>query len=156
MKKRSLILLLVVSFVLIGCTEEKVPDEIPEVKKEVPQIQQEFPKPEQESITQKTSKEPQQEPKEGPEEDETIYNRPDLPSCGNKMNFFTAYPVDLANLKLIRPLGFIGSAPEHIFPTDHVYLGLKRDSSDHPIEVPVYSPGDVWITRIKEFKYLFP
>jgi len=75
-----------------------------------------------------------------------------LPSCGDKTEFFTAYPLKPSDLEFIRPLGFIGAAPEHIYPTGHNYFFLKRDSSGHPIEVPVYSPGDVWITRVKEIK----
>jgi len=76
----------------------------------------------------------------------------DIPSCGDKTEFFNAYPIKLSDLEFIRPLGFIGAAPEHIYPTDHVYFFLKKDTSGHAIEVPIYSPGDVWITRIKEIK----
>ncbi|MEK7664375.1 MAG: hypothetical protein AAB340_02995 [Patescibacteria group bacterium] len=76
---------------------------------------------------------------------------PILP-CGDKKELFTALPVSLSDLTFIRPLGFIGAAPEHIYPTDHVYFFLKRGASNQAIEVPVYSPGDVWITKIKEIK----
>lgn len=73
----------------------------------------------------------------------------DLPSCGDKMDFFTRTPIDYKDLLGIVPLGFVGSAPEHVFPTDHIYFHIKRDKNDVPYEVPIYSPGDMVITRIK-------
>lgn len=48
-----------------------------------------------------------------------------IPSCGDKKDFFSALPVNLSDLVFIRPLGFIGAAPEHIYPTDHIYFSLE-------------------------------
>jgi len=81
-------------------------------------------------------------------------NRPDLniPSCEDRKEFFTEPLIKFDKLWYIRPLGFIGAAPEHIYPTDHVYLYTYRTEEDNPIETAFYSPGDMWITKIDEIK----
>lgn len=80
-----------------------------------------------------------------------------LPSCGLKKDFFGVSPVKYSDILGIVPLGFIGSAPEHIYPTDHIYFHLQRKPGDMSVyEVPIYSPGDFTITDIKETKFSKP
>ncbi|MCP6719827.1 MAG: hypothetical protein KJI72_00675 [Patescibacteria group bacterium] len=74
----------------------------------------------------------------------------DIPSCEGRKDLFTETPINFDDLWYIRPLGFIGEAPEHIYPTDHVYLYTYRTEEDAPIERAFYSPGDMWITEIIE------
>ena len=74
-----------------------------------------------------------------------IPNIPGLPSCPeNLSNYFTIPFVPLEDLDHIIPLGAVG--PDHIQPTDHIYLILKNNLKD----VPVYAPTDVRITGIQE------
>jgi hypothetical protein len=74
-----------------------------------------------------------------------------LPSCGNKMDFFTVSPIksedygDLISLGNLNPTG-------HVFPTDHIYLFSKNTPDNgrasEALAKPLYSPGDMWITEI--------
>ncbi len=69
----------------------------------------------------------------------------DLPDCGPTFGpYFTIIPLDLNDIKGIVPLGQLGP-PGHTLPTGHHYFYL----TDPQKEVPVRSPGDVWITRVR-------
>ena len=68
----------------------------------------------------------------------------DLPDCGTTFEpYFTIIPLDLNDVKGIVPLGQLGP-PGHTLPTGHHYFYL----TDPKKEVPVRSPGDVWITTV--------
>ena len=76
----------------------------------------------------------------------------ELPSCGTDNAFFSVSPVALSDFMGLVPLGnFAPSA--HVFPTDHIYFHINKiDRSQWElgtIEVPVVSPGDVWVTEIR-------
>jgi len=73
-----------------------------------------------------------------------------IPPCGQEKEIFTQTPIKFDKLWYIRPLGFIGQAPEHIAPTDHIYLYPYGTQGGAPIETDIYSPGDMWITTIDE------
>ena len=76
----------------------------------------------------------------------------DLPSCGTEKAFFSVSPVALSDFMGIVPLGNLAPSG-HVFPTDHVYFHINRiDRSQWElgtVEVPVVSPGDVWVTEIR-------
>lgn len=79
------------------------------------------------------------------------YTPPFKQSCGTRTAFFTAYPVGLGNIDSILPLGNLNPS-SHTFPTDHIYLYLKKsnpaDPNSAPLQTPYYAPGSVWITDI--------
>jgi hypothetical protein len=73
----------------------------------------------------------------------------DVPKCSETNEFFTHVPVDFEDLDSIVPLGNLNPSG-HTFPTDHMYLNMKRGGKD----MPVYAPGDVWVTefhRLQKF-----
>ena len=55
-----------------------------------------------------------------------------IPSCGDRKELFTQTPIKFDKLHFIRPLGFIGAAPEHVYPTDHIYLVPYSTEDDVP------------------------
>ncbi len=75
-----------------------------------------------------------------------------LPPCGTDNAVFSVSPVALSDFMGLVPLG--NFAPSgHVFPTDHIYFHINRvDRSQWElgtVEVPVVSPGDVWVTNIR-------
>ncbi len=81
----------------------------------------------------------------------TLDSSSELPSCGTGNAFFSVSPVELSDFMDLVPLGNLAPSG-HVFPTDHVYFFINRiDRSQWElgtIEVPVVSPGDVWVTEI--------
>jgi hypothetical protein len=73
------------------------------------------------------------------------------PSCGTEMAVFDRSPVALDDFMGLVPLGNMGP-PGHTFPTDHIYFHINRvDVNDWylgTVEVPVVTPGDVWVTEV--------
>ncbi len=95
---------------------------------------------------------PTQASSETPSAVPTLYSSSELPSCGTDNAFFSVSPVELSDFMGLVPLG--NFAPSgHVFPTDHIYFHINRiDRSQWDlgtIEVPVVSPGDVWVTEIR-------
>lgn len=76
-----------------------------------------------------------------------------LPSCGNKYEFFTVSHIPLSNLSNIVPLGNLNPSG-HTFPTNHVYFHLKG-FQDHSTSssASVVAPGDIWIIQIGSSEY---
>jgi hypothetical protein len=70
-----------------------------------------------------------------------------LPPSGVKINLptypFTIFPVDLATVKNITPLGNLNPGG-HTFPTDHCYINLKSPM----VPTPIYAPGVLTLTGI--------
>ncbi len=82
----------------------------------------------------------------------TVTASGELPPCGTDNAFFSVSPVELSDFMGLVPLG--NFAPSgHVFPTDHIYFHINRiDRSQWElgtVEVPVVSPGDVWVTDIR-------
>lgn len=75
-----------------------------------------------------------------------------LPSCGDKKEFFTVSPLKLTDFKGIVPLGLLAPTA-HVLPTHHLFFHPRRVDPNNfnslPAEVPAFSPGDVTITEIK-------
>ncbi len=73
-----------------------------------------------------------------------------LPSCGFDKEFFSSSPVGLDDIAGIRPLGNLAPSG-HTYPTRHAYFFIRKGSGGYegaPVEVPVVSPGDLFITEI--------
>ncbi|MBI2151362.1 hypothetical protein HYU21_01395 [Candidatus Woesearchaeota archaeon] len=80
-----------------------------------------------------------------------------LPSCGDKMDFLSVPPLKYGDFQTITPLGNLNPSG-HTFPTDHIYLYLKRVDEKNwdtgTVNVPLYMPGEAWITQITASKHL--
>lgn len=59
---------------------------------------------------------------------------------------FTALPVNLADLKLVIPLGNL-NPPGHTLPTPHLYLNVN----DATKQYSVFSPGNITLTGVKKY-----
>jgi hypothetical protein len=70
-----------------------------------------------------------------------VRGEPSACEVGNEV--FTHLPVDLDTLDSITPLGNLNPSG-HTFPTDHIYLNIKKGRQN----IPVYAPGEVWVTGI--------
>jgi hypothetical protein len=81
-----------------------------------------------------------------------LAGQPGLDPCTTTV-FFTASPIDLWNIRLIRPLGGL-NPPGHVFPADHIYLYMYQDSDGTPIVVPFYSPGDLTVTSVSASQHV--
>lgn len=81
----------------------------------------------------------------------------ELPPCGTDRAFFSVSPVALADFMGLVPLGNLAPSG-HVFPTDHIYFHINRiDRSQWDlgtVEVPVVSPGDIWVTEIRSTQHL--
>jgi len=66
-----------------------------------------------------------------------------IPGCGTGNEFFTHRPVNFEDIDSITPLGNLNPSG-HTFPTDHIYLNIKKGKEN----LPVYAPGDVWVTGL--------
>ncbi len=73
-----------------------------------------------------------------------------IPECGTKKDLLTNSPIDLKNVTSIIPLGNLNPSG-HTFPTDHMYLNIIPNTE----KIPVYAPGDVWITQIHSQEHLW-
>lgn len=83
----------------------------------------------------------------------------ELPSCGSNYTFFSVSPLALDDFHGLEPLGAV-NPPGHTFPTDHIYFhtryNIPGDYYSLKVEVPVLSPGDVWITSISSSENTHP
>lgn len=81
-----------------------------------------------------------------------------LPSCGDRMDFLNVSPLEYNDFKTIIPLGNIGGPYGHRFPTDHVYMMVKRAYENNrdigTANVPLYMPGDARIIEITASSHL--
>ena len=75
----------------------------------------------------------------------------DLAACGSQTEWLTAYPIMPHDTTNIVPLGNVNPSG-HVFPTDHIYYYITKSEPGNPnsapIEVPLYSPGNLRITSI--------
>lgn len=75
---------------------------------------------------------------------------PDCPEDATIPLFGTS-PVALEDIISLIPLGNL-NPPAHTFPTDHIYMSLRRsdisDPASAPAEVDLFAPGHVWITSV--------
>lgn len=77
----------------------------------------------------------------------------DGPACSDNL-VYTVSPIAPEKILSIIPLGNIG-APDHILPTDHIYLMVKNDNNVDPSKaVPVSAPADIIVTNITSHKTL--
>ncbi|MCH7483558.1 MAG: hypothetical protein IIA90_00240 [Chloroflexi bacterium] len=80
----------------------------------------------------------------------------ELPRCGSESEFFSVSPVAMSDFMGLVPLGNLAPSG-HVFPTDHIYFHINRiDRSQWylgTVEVPVVSPGDVWVTEIRSTRH---
>ncbi len=80
-------------------------------------------------------------------------NNMEGPRCPNN-SVYTVSPISPEKILNVIPLGNIG-APDHILPTDHIYLMVKNDNNIDPSKaVPVFAPADITITNITSHKTL--
>ena len=81
----------------------------------------------------------------------------ELPRCGSESEFFSVSPVAMSDFMGLVPLGNLAPS-SHVFPTDHIYFHINRiDRSQWDlgtVEVPVVSPGDVWVTEIRSTRHV--
>jgi len=80
--------------------------------------------------------------------------------CGSQQQFFSTSPIQESDLVSIIPLGN-PNPPAHTFPTDHIYLFLRRSGpAPKPgllgpaAEVSVFAPGDIKVFNITAKEYL--
>lgn len=75
-----------------------------------------------------------------------------LPSCGDKKEFFSHSPLKLSDFNGIVPLGTLAPT-SHVLPTHHLYFHPRREDPRNfnslPVEVPVVAPTDATITEIR-------
>lgn len=74
----------------------------------------------------------------------------DLPSCGDKKEFFTTLPLSLDSFTTIDPLGLL-SPTAHVFPAPHLYFRIKGAGGSFEAAVlkfPLYAPADSTVTEI--------
>jgi len=69
-----------------------------------------------------------------------------LPSCGDRKDFFTVSPVDVHEIDDITPLGNL-APPGHTLPTEHIYIAVSEQRSTTEI-IPLRAPGDIVITSV--------
>jgi len=74
-----------------------------------------------------------------------------LPSCGDKIEFFSVPPINYSELKQITPIGSV-SPPHHIFPMGRLFIRTKIVDGK-PIEAAMISPGDVWVTGMQYIEF---
>lgn len=74
-----------------------------------------------------------------------------MPSCGDKMAFFTVSPITSKDFYGIVPIGTL-SPTGHTFPSPHLYFHVRRSDPKNfdsvPVEVPAVSPGNIRVTKI--------
>lgn len=70
-----------------------------------------------------------------------------MPSCGDKKELFSTFPLALSSLTSITPLGNIAPAA-HTLPTAHLYFNIKSSGTNIP-EIDLIAPADLKITTVK-------
>ncbi len=82
-----------------------------------------------------------------------------VPDCPQDVSLplFGTSPVALEDIIALIPLGNL-NPPSHTFPTDHIYISMRRsdviDPASAPARVDLYAPGDMWITSVVVFEHL--
>ncbi|MEK6916943.1 MAG: hypothetical protein AABW92_04310 [Nanoarchaeota archaeon] len=80
-----------------------------------------------------------------------------MPSCGERMDYLSISPLKYGDFTGITPLGNLNPSG-HTFPTDHIYLWLKRVDEKNwgagTANVPLYMPGEAWINEITAVEHL--
>lgn len=77
-----------------------------------------------------------------------------LPGCGDEGAQLTALPVNLAEITGIVPLGNL-NPPGHTLPSPHHYFYIVNSDGTGPTDsIPLYAPGEGWITRISSSTHL--
>ena len=67
---------------------------------------------------------------------------------------FIVSPLDIDDVSSIVALGNL-NPPGHVFPTDHIYFYITRtEGSDHPLVVPLYSPGNLTVTMVNASEHV--
>lgn len=86
---------------------------------------------------------------------------PFLPECTPQNSLMSQLPINFDSLNYIAPLGNFNPNGGHVFPTEHIYLYLKKpvmkgvsEGSIPPYETPLYAPADMWITAIRASEHL--
>lgn len=83
----------------------------------------------------------------------------DIPDCPVEIDepLFNHSPLALGDFDSIVPLGNL-APPSHTFPTNHLYFQLRRSEPGNyrslTADVPVYSPGRIWITSVSSSEHL--
>lgn len=72
---------------------------------------------------------------------------------GTNPAFFSASPMDISDILYISPLGAL-NPPSHVFPTDHIYFYIARNSSGGSNIVPFHAPGDMIVTAVAASQHL--
>ncbi len=80
-----------------------------------------------------------------------IFHPEQLPECGDKKVFFTAPLMKDGDYRNIVPLGIFGPQGGHVFPTHHTYFISPATNIEDQEEKDVYSPGDLYITKIERW-----
>ena len=75
-----------------------------------------------------------------------LFGNSDIPSCGDRKDFFTVSPVELDEIDDITPLGNL-HPPSHTLPTEHIYIAVSEQGVTTEI-VPLRAPGDIVITSV--------
>ncbi len=72
-----------------------------------------------------------------------------LPSCDGEKELFTVSPILFEDLESVVPLGSL-NPPDHVFPTDHIYMNVKSDDEilNIPKRAAVAAPGDIQVAQI--------
>jgi hypothetical protein len=82
-----------------------------------------------------------------------------IPNCPEDVTIplFGASPIALEDILSLIPLGNL-NPPSHTFPTDHIYISLRRsditDPASTPAEVVLFAPGHAWITSVVVSEHL--
>jgi len=66
---------------------------------------------------------------------------------------FTASPLHVWDIATIHPLGGL-NPPGHVFPTDHIYFYMHQDASGAPLEVPLFSPGNLTVVNVSASQHV--
>lgn len=77
----------------------------------------------------------------------------ELPHC-SAGPLFTQSPISFGDFTTVEPLGHLRPSG-HVFPTDHIYFALNIDGTGSAISVPVYAPGNIWVTSIIQTKVIY-
>lgn len=89
----------------------------------------------------------------GGSNDNNTQTNSNIPACGSG-DLFSARPLNIGDYSYIAPLGNL-NPPGHTYPTMHHYFYITNsDGIGAPDVVPVFSPGDVYITQISTSEHL--
>jgi hypothetical protein len=82
-----------------------------------------------------------------------------IPECPEDVSLplFSTSPIAIEDIISLIPLGNL-NPPSHTFPTDHIYISMRRsdinDPASTPAEVELFAPGNAWITSVVVFEHL--